>query len=112
MRKAIFVIVLVFALFTVIVIPASAAITPAPEPITKWISGASKSFRPAAGWNCWGNKIGSHVGPIVVRFSKQPPAAWNMVYAGCAYEPTITKERRALWAKNKYGRVFKVVDYK
>ena len=110
MRKAIFVIVLGFTLFSVI--PASAAITPAPEPVTKWVSGASKSFRPAAGWNCWGDAIGPNLGPVVVRFSKRPPTAWTMKFTGCAYEPSISKERRALWARNKYGKLFRVVDYK
>jgi len=109
-KKAIFVIVLVFVFFTVI--PASAAITPAPAPNTRWISGAAKLIRPAAGWTCWGDAIGPHKGPVVVRFTKRPPTAWTMRFVGCAYEPTITKERRALWAKNKYGRIFKVVDYK
>ena len=113
MRKAIIGLMLAMMVLAVFGFgTASAAITPAPAPNTRWISGAAKLLRPAAGWTCWGDAIGPHNGPVVVRFTKRPPTAWTMRYVGCAYEPTITKERRALWAKNKYGRIFKVVDYK
>jgi hypothetical protein len=87
----------------------AAATAVAPEPVTVWVSGPSASVFPAAGWRCWGDRIGNYVGPVVVQFNTRPSAVVSMIFVGCALEPKVTLAARQAWASAKYGRLFKAV---
>ena len=84
----------------------AAATAVAPEPVTVWVSGPSASIIPAAGWKCWGDRIGGYNGPVVVQFTTKPAAAVAMAYVGCALEPSVSLAARQAWATVKYGRNF------
>lgn len=96
-----------FLLFVCVVIcgytaVSAAGVAAAPAPITIWVSGASSAVTPAAGWQCWGDAIGTYQGPVVVRFNVRPATAVTIRYGGCAAEGSITLAARDAWARATY----------
>ena len=105
-KRLILVLVVVFVVLCGQLSAKAATAAVAPEPVTVWVSGPSASIIPAAGWKCWGDRIGGYNGPVVVQFTTKPAAAVAMAYVGCALEPSVSLAARQAWATVKYGRNF------
>lgn len=83
--------------------------TPIPTPNTVWTSGESGTYAPRSGMLCWGDSVGSYIGPVVVKYGSNQPSI-TIVWGGCEIAPNVLAEDRANWLMTPYPRIFTFVN--